>query len=217
MHSKRSLPLAIGMAAAALSFNANAGLISVGTSYSSVVIVDAGGATRNLSVTTGGTITDVDVFVDFTKCDLPILSDGTCSGPDFSFNGELGLTLTSAAGTAVDLVYNGSNGGPDTYSGSTPGARVGVLFDDEAATSVGGSLLSSGTFRPEEMLSAIDGEDALGSWSMTIVDNAGDDPASLNGWRLDITTADVPEPGVASLMVLGLAGLGYARNRRRGA
>lgn len=213
---KKLITAGLGVAITLFAFSANAALISVGATYNPVVQVDRSSATRSLSIGTAGNILDVNVFVDFTKCDNPIDSaTGNCLGSGFSFNGELGLSLTSAAGTIVDLVCNGTNCSPDTYSGSTPGGRVGVLFDDEAATAVGGSSLTSGTFSPEELLSAFDGEDALGSWSLTISDNVGIDPASLNGWRLDITTADVPEPAVISLMAFGLLGMGMVGRRRR--
>ena len=207
---KRYLHIALGVVLTALGASANASVITVSDTFSPVVVVDASSATRTLLVGSGGAITDVDVFVDFTKCDSPINSNGDCVGTGFSFNGELGLAVTSPGGTVVNLVCNGSNCSPDTYSGSTPGARVGVTFDDEAATAVGGSSLVSGTFRPAELLSLFDGEDALGTWSITISDNVGADPASLNAWTLQITT--VSEPAVLSLMALAL--LGFAMRRR---
>lgn len=209
---KKLLTLATGLLLATVGMSANAAFISVGQTFSPVVQVDASSASRSLFIGDAGSIVDLNVFVDFTKCDNPIGSDGSCLGGGFSFNGELGLTLTSASGTVVDLVCNGSNCGPDTYSGSTPGARAQVLFDDEAANAVGGSSLVSGTFRPAELLSAFDGESVTGFWTITISDNVGIDPASLNGWRLDIIT-DVPEPTVVGLLAIGLLGFGARRRR----
>ena len=85
-------------------FAANATLISVGATFSPVLQVDGSSSSTILAVGSSGTITDVNVFIDFTKCDDPILPDGTCSGPGFSFNGEIALWLISDAGTVVDLV-----------------------------------------------------------------------------------------------------------------
>lgn len=188
--------------------NANANLVTASDSFSPVLIVDGSGSSTSLAITESGTITDVNVFIDFTKCDNPLYSNGTCGGSGYSYNSEIVFSLTSPGGTVVDLVRS------NTYSGSTPGAQAQVLFDDDAATTVGGSTLLSGTFSPVGLLADFNGEDLLGNWMLSFADTVGADPLSLNAWRLDINTSTVPEPASMTLLALGLAGIGFSRKRK---
>jgi hypothetical protein len=190
----------------------NAALISASEMFSPVLVVDGNGRSTDLTFTDTGVISDVNVFIDFTKCDDPLLSDGTCSGSNFSFNREIVFSLTSALGTVVDLILQ------DTYSGSTPGDRVGILFDDDAQSTVGGSSLNSGTFSPIGSLSDFNGENLLGDWTLSFTDTVGADPLSLNAWRIDVTVNDstsVPEPTSIALLGLGLAGISFSRKKKK--
>ena len=129
-----------------------------------------------------------------------------CIGQGFSFNREVEFILESAQGTLVNLVLQ------DTYSGQTSGDRVVVDFDDEAGSTVGGAVLLSGAFRPVGLLSAFDGENATGVWTLRIRDTVGLDPLTFFSATLNV---EIPEPGSLALAGLALAGLGLGAARRR--
>jgi len=103
---------------------------------------------------------------------------------DHTWDGDLKITLTSPAGTQVVLSdQHGSFG--QNYTGTT--------FDDQATTPImSGTAPFTGSFAPDEPLSGFGAESALGTWTLTIVDNANGDGGQLNSWSLDICVA-VPD------------------------
>ncbi|HKW03591.1 MAG TPA: PEP-CTERM sorting domain-containing protein [Vicinamibacterales bacterium] len=185
---------------------------------------DASNSTRTLALG-AGTISDVNIFIDFAKCDDPAMQPGqsTCSSPGEEFSGETFFYLISPSGTRVDLVYTynstpegvaqGSNTPDGTYNlNVNVGGRIQVTFDDQAGSAVGPVMLT-GTFRPVESLSAFNGENALGNWILGMGDSIGADPLSYFSSRLDVTVgAAVPEPITMTLVGAGLA-VGFARRR----
>jgi subtilisin-like proprotein convertase family protein len=111
-----------------------------------------------------GTIVDVNVNLDITH----------------TFPGDLDVTLTSPGGTVIELFTDvcGTND------------NMLVTLDDAAPTPIGTTCPANGTFTPEAsaMSSAFAGENPNGVWTLTIVDDAGGDTGTLNGWSLEITT-----------------------------
>ena len=93
-----------------------------------------------------------------------------------TFTGDLVITLISPAGTRVILVNRRGSGG-DNFTNTT--------FDDAAATSItAGSAPFSGSFRPEQPLSALNGQSANGTWVLEINDAANGDVGTLNSWSI---------------------------------
>ena len=127
-------------------------------------ITDFATVTSTIFVSASGTISDVNVRVDITH----------------TFVGDLTLILQSPIGTRVTLVARRGGGGADFTN---------TIFDDEAGTAITDiSSLSApftGTYRPENALSAFDGQSVTGTWILEVTDSAGGDIGSLNQWELD--------------------------------
>ena len=157
---------------------------------------DASFFTRTVEFTagdfpSGAAITDVNITIDFEKvdsenCDVSL-------GNDWDYTTEIGFALQSPTGTVVDLVYDQTPGPPTyntdfTFPDGSP--RVLVTFDDAAATLVGTDVADvpvSGTFRPEEPLSAFNGESPFGTWTLTIGDDILLDYLCFYSYTLDVT------------------------------
>jgi PKD repeat protein len=124
------------------------------------------GATASINITAAGTVGDVDVRFDAIH----------------PFDADLDIFLISPAGTQVELsTDNGGSG--DNYTGT--------IFDDEAAGSItGGTSPFTGRFRPEQPLSALDGQPISGTWRLKAVDDAGADIGSITGFALTIQGAE---------------------------
>ncbi len=125
--------------------------------------------TSTLNVSTFGTIDDLNVT------DLV----GT-----HSWINDLTIELTSPTGTTA-ILFSGICDDEDNFD---------VNFDDEAAA---GALpcppVGGNSYQPQDALSAFDGEQMNGTWTLTITDGANQDGGTLTGWSLDICfTPTVP-------------------------
>ncbi len=160
--------------------------------------LDNSSVARTVSVTETTTITDLNVSITFTK------TDGSCAAQaaGSAFHRETEFVLTSPAGTSVIIVNSDVNDGgqpagesrgsekdvrggraPSTYSGGTDIGDVTVLFDDEAAAAASGTPVS-GTFRGFAALSAFDGQNPAGTWTMTVADTVSSDPLCFYSYTL---------------------------------
>jgi subtilisin-like proprotein convertase family protein len=155
-------------------------------------ICDLCTVTSDLTVPFHGSVTDINAIIGNLM---------------HTFVSDLEISLTH--GSATVTLFSNNDGSGDNFIGTT--------FDDAAATSIAvGSPPYSGSFSPIELLSAFNGTDAFGVWTLTVADQAALDEGMLNSWSIDVTVdgLTVPEPGTVALLALGLAGLGFARRRK---
>ncbi|MBD2717798.1 autotransporter domain-containing protein [Synechococcus sp. FACHB-909] len=163
--------------------------------FSPVLQVDGGSASTSLDFFGfGGNVGGISTTINLTKCDDPISASGVCQGIGFSFNDEIQLQLLSPAGIVRTLVPGGALGG------QTPGGTATWTFADSAASTVSGSTLETGSFRPSESFSAFLGQNGSGLWTLIFTDLAGGDPLSINSWFLTLLPEGIVpgSPAIAS-------------------
>lgn len=156
-----------------------------------VAICDLCTVSSTLTVNSHMTITDLN---------------GLISNLTHTWDGDLFIELQSPVGTTVTL-SNRRGGSGHNF--------INTVFDDEAATAIGSSSAPfTGSFRPDQLLSAFDGQDAFGVWTLRVADRAALDAGSINRWGIDITAQNQSVPEPASLVLAGLALAGLAFTRR---
>ena len=141
----------------------------------------------------GGFIEDVNIGVDIIH----------------TFIGDLDVTVTSPAGTSVQ-VFNGACGSDDDMQ---------AIWDDEGVPNPC-PVVGFGNWLPTAPLSALDGELGDGNWSLTITDNFGGDVGELLDWSVEMTCSGpiptMPTYGLAALAaLLALVGLAALAVKRR--
>lgn len=100
---------------------------------------------------------------------------------------RLNLRHTQLDQVDVSLEHDGVRIALTTDNGGTGNDYAGTRFDDEAATAVtNGTAPFSGSYRPEQPLSAFDGRSLHGVWTLTVSDDFPGETGTLDGWALDI-------------------------------
>jgi subtilisin-like proprotein convertase family protein len=105
-----------------------------------------------------------------------------------TYDGDLTLTLVSPDGRAVKLVGAKGGNGQDF---------VDTVFDDSAASPIRTTTPApfTGTFRPAQPLSAMDGAPLAGDWQLKITDGSFGNIGSIDAWGVDIAPAVcAPQP-----------------------
>lgn len=176
---------------------------------------DASSAYVTFNVTTHGQIDDLNIAVEFSKCDNPYIDPegSACVGRDTPFENEIVMRLVGPDGRILSLIE------PNTFDqGDTPGiGRITLTFDDEGARL--GKRVQGGAFRPVQALNLFDGMDMFGQWKLYFGDTTGSDPLEVFSSSLIFNSADapadVPEPAGFAVFGIGLFALGALRRRQR--
>lgn len=99
-----------------------------------------------------------------------------------SYDADLDVVLVSPSGTEVKL-FSDVGGAGDNF--------LDTILDDEAGVSIfSGTAPFTGSYRPEDSLSAFDGEDPNGVWQLQVTDDQGGDVGTLAVWQLYVTYGD---------------------------
>lgn len=173
------------------------------------VSVDNSSATRNYVVPTNAIVTRVQFTVTFEKYDGETFG---VNGGGTPFYDEIEFKLTSPQGTVVDLILEDSFG-----IGTNPpfnGFFGTIIFEDSATLAVNYNPITpfSGSFRPMTPLAAFNGENAMGTWTLSIRDTAESDQLGYYSSVLALNTV-VPEPSSAALVAVASLAL-FGRRRR---
>lgn len=132
-----------------------------------VAIPDNGTAASTLVVSGVARVVDVNVTLDITH----------------TYASDLEAYLVSPAGTRV-LLFSRVGGWGRNFTNTT--------LDDEASAAISGaSAPFSGAFRPQGLLSVLDGQDPNGAWTLEVSDRAAWDTGTLNRWSLSFTSQEV--------------------------
>lgn len=185
-----------------------ASAVIVSETNSTIAVVDGSSTTRDVTFAQSGTINDLNITIDFNKCDGEAYNaPGPCVAGGFSFNSEISFILVAPTLQQVTLVSAG------LFGGNTPGQRSTITFDDAGAAIVSGSVPTTGIFAPVGSLSTFDGLNINGTWTLFIQDNVGLDALSFHSFTInaDISDVVVPAPAAIALFGLGFAALGLRR------
>jgi subtilisin-like proprotein convertase family protein len=106
-----------------------------------------------------------------------------------SYDRDLELWLMSPARTIVKLALRRGGVGNDYGSGATDCTGTQTVFDDQAPAALAGARAPfAGPFRPDEPLSALNGTQAKGTWSLFVVDSATPDAGVIHCWGLTVAS-----------------------------
>jgi cysteine-rich repeat protein len=143
--------------------------------------VDNGTLGKTVTITTWDvgtwfTIQKLIVIVDFQPIDSenPLVYWTTNA-----YSSEKSFTITSPGGTTRTLVAAWG------YTNDGPAVKVRAVFDDQATGGIG-ALPATGTFLPNQTLSVYSGVNPVGTWTLTMWDNANQDGVILRWFQLQM-------------------------------
>ncbi len=138
------------------------------------------------------TVVPIDIDDDTTVDDLTVSLRA-----DHTYLRDLTVRLISPSGTEVVLVEHRGSYGNDFGTGTDDCTGSPTQFTDNAERSISSGIAPfSGSWRPEQALSAFDGEPAQGTWELHVRDDASADIGAVH--CVGLTLLD--EAGAAPLV-----------------
>ena len=99
-----------------------------------------------------------------------------------TYDSDLIISLKSPTGVVSTLSYRRGGSGDNFVS---------TIFDDEAMRTISSAVAPfQGSFKPDTTLSAFDGLNSRGVWTLTVEDKATYDTGSLKNWAISLTGAN---------------------------
>ena len=148
--------------------------------------------TETVAVTEGDLVEDLDVTISTTH----------------TWIGDVTISITSPDGTTVQLFDR--PGVPATGFGCNNTTDLDFSFDDEAAQTnadLEATCPPTGAYQPVDALSGFDGENAQGTWTVSVSDavggDGGDFDVTLNLTASNNVTVDFPIPAGAVATLSG--------------
>jgi hypothetical protein len=136
-----------------------------------------------LAVAGIGTISNVQVTFDGDSCTSA--AGATTVGLDHSWVGDLVISLTSPAGTTVNLMNR--PGGPNNSANNF----CGTVLSDDAVNSIQDVSVAqapyTGTFKPASPLAALKGQNADGTWLLSASDQVATDVGNVRAFTLQVS------------------------------
>ena len=133
---------------------------------------------------------------DLNTVDIPIAVAETGVALDVNvrvrlnhtFDGDLAISLVAPDNTVVALATNRGGAGDNYGAGANSCAGTPTVFDDSAAPaiSIGGAPFAA-AFRPESILSAVNGQLLAGIWKLRVSDTAALDIGTIGCVTLEMT------------------------------
>lgn len=147
------------------------GPLTVGTGDIATAIPDSGSVDIPINVATTGVVGDMNVAVRLNH----------------TFDGDVQMSLISPNGTMVPLATNRGGSGDNYGTGSNDCSGTPTVFDDAAASAISsGTAPFAGSFRPESVLSAFNGEPVSGTWILRVADTANLDTGTVGCVQLQM-------------------------------
>lgn len=159
-----------------------------------------GGDIRDLKTLT----TTINVADSFTISDVNL----SLNDLEHSYWADLDISLSHGG---VTIWLSRDQGGSRNANGS-------YVFDDAGANLISSTHYQPGTYRPFDLLSAFNGMDSAGLWTLKIYDDAFWDNGELCDWTLQLAgapTSEVPEPATWLTMIAGFGMVGVQMRRRK--
>ncbi|MFT3678699.1 MAG: M12 family metallo-peptidase [Ferruginibacter sp.] len=133
------------------------------------------------------TITDASAVVVTSVINIPATLGGNITDVNIvglrgnhAFFSDLGFTLTSPAGTTINLF--------DAICFPEANVNFNINLDDQAATAIACPPANGTTYKPDGLLSAFNGQNSTGTWTLTVTDYNTGDGGALQGWGLSINS-----------------------------